>query len=170
MRKPQENPIKYFGFVLVPFITFLLGWSVGFDQAESKFTKRLDSSGQDKSTPSEVLSYQRVIMDTAKRAKLNDILDRFAIEASSPRLPDLYKRIKGQRLQGILQEKQDDFLNSLYGFITKPDLEAGQYWEITYEEFCTKIADLTNTFYMRTKIFPSVEIPLDAQILAKHKL
>ncbi|MCK4629118.1 MAG: hypothetical protein KAT56_08945 [Sedimentisphaerales bacterium] len=127
------------------------------------------TKGKKKPPLPEPLKYQQFVLDHIRQKKLNEVIGKFFIEASSPRLPELYKKIKGQRLQSILEGKRDDFLNALFGFITKPDLELGQSWVIRYEDFCTKVTDLTETYRKGTRIFPSVTIPkLNDQQLQEH--
>jgi hypothetical protein len=130
------------------------------EQAEDKYTERVKNTekGKSKPEPSEVLKYQRNTLAKEHREKLKEILNRFYIEAASPRLPDLYNKIKGLYLKGILEGKQDNFLNSLFGFITKPGLEREQHWEISYSDFCAKVAELTEQYRKGTRTFPRVNI------------
>ena len=141
------------------------------EESEVRHTERIDKTEKDISepAPSEVLKCQLFTLNQDRRNKLKDILERFYIEASSPRLPDLYKRIKGQYLKGILDGKQDDFLNSLFGFITKPNKQAEQRWEISYKAFCAKIGELTEIYRKGTRVFPTVNISgLDEQKKEEH--
>ena len=140
-------------------------------KSEAEHIKRIikTDEGKSKPNPSAALKFQRFTLNQDSRNKLKDILERFYIEASSPRLPDLYKRIKGQYLKGILEGKQDDFLNSLFGFITRPDKQAVQRWEITNKAFCAKVGELTEIYRKGTRVFPTVNISrLDEQKIEEH--
>lgn len=140
-------------------------------KSEAEHIKRIikTDEGKSKPNPSEALKFQRVTLNQNSRNKLKYILERFYIEASSPRLPDLYKRIKGQYLKGILEEKQDNFLNSLFGFVTKPNIQEGLNWEISYKAFCAKVGELTEIYRKGTRIFPTVNISgLDEQKKEEH--
>ena len=140
-------------------------------ESEVRHAERINKTekGSPEPVPSEVLKYQRFALNQNRRRKLDALIVRCYIEASSPRLPDLYKRIKGQYLKGILEGKQDNFLNSLFGFITRPDKQAVQRWEITNKAFSAKVGELTEIYRKGTRVFPTVNISgLDEQKKEEH--
>ena len=126
------------------------------DQLEVRFNKTIENTLDDKSvpSPSKVLQYQRYILDPIRKDKLEDILQKFYIEAASPTLPKLYKEIQQKYIKGILDGKRDDFLNSLIGFITKPHVDNMSRWEISYDYFDNKVGELITLFSRETRVFP----------------
>jgi hypothetical protein len=106
-------------------------------------------------SPSNVLEYQREILAPGKRNKLVEILGKITIEANSPDLPKLYNEIKYKHLKGILQGKRNDFLNSLIGYVTQPQASNEESWVITYDDFDSKVGDLTSRYCRETRTFPS---------------
>lgn len=125
-------------------------------QAEARYKKRTEDSPDDKLAPrpSKVLEDQRFVIDPIREDKLIEVLEKVFIEASTPTLPELYKEIQQKLIKGILDGKRDDFLNSLIGFITKPQVRDESRWEITYEDFDKKVGELITLFKRETRIFP----------------
>ena len=121
----------------------------------------------------EVLSIQRFVLDSSRRIKLNQVIEKIVIEACSPTLPELHTIIKQRYIKGVLDGKKDDFLNALIGFVTKSNESRGANWEITYEEFDKKVGDLITLYCRETRIFPRKYLtnsqPPDAQQLKKHQ-
>lgn len=105
--------------------------------------------------PSKVLKHQRFILDSSNRGKLSAIVSKVWIEAKTSRLPDLYHQIQQVHIRGVLESRKEDFLNSLIGFICRADKEAGENWEISYQDFSLKLEELYNTFRSETREFPS---------------
>jgi hypothetical protein len=127
------------------------------EKAETRYKKKYeDKQGENLPSPPKTLCLQREVMALKHEERLKTILSRFFIEANSPDLQDLCDKIKGQYLKGILEGKKDDFLNALFGFVTKPECSPGDRWKITYEEFTEKNKELTTTYCRDTKIFPKV--------------
>ena len=77
-----------------------------------------------------------------------------AIESASSSLPDLYDKIKKEKIRGILSGKKDDYLNSLIGFVCRPDKKPGDRWEITYHEWEAKLGELNARYNKETRQFP----------------
>ncbi len=117
----------------------------------------------------ESLKLQRFVLSDKKREKLKIILNLFFIEAQSPDTPELYSKIKGQYLKGVLVGKQDDFLNALYGFICQPKSKNLSRWEISYDDFTTKVQELTSSYAHGTKEFPHVAVSLTDDDVSKGK-
>lgn len=137
-----------------------------YDSSEMRYSNKI------KKTPNsplpEVLRYQRFVFEKLRKGKLTRVLERFFIEAQSPKLSELYKQLKGGRLQSVLEGKRDDFLNALFGYITKPD-KVNEKWDISYEGFCAKLIDLTEAYRKGTTIFPKVTISkIDNKQLEEH--
>ena len=125
------------------------------NDAEIRESKRVKTpSGSNRTIP-ESLKYQRSVCDSSKSAKLARVAERVTIAANSPAINMLYDRLKSQRCQGILTAKQDDFLNSLIGFVASPAIVGEEIWEISYEGFAQKIRELTGQYCRDTRHFPA---------------
>lgn len=125
-----------------------------YRQAEERESERQKKASDTKPKTPNVLLLQRFILEKSRRDKLNQVIERFVIEACSPTLPELHTLIKQRYIWGILEGKKDDFLNALIGFITQPQATKTQSWEITYDCFDKKIGDLNNLYCRDTKAFP----------------
>lgn len=125
-----------------------------YEQAERRHTQRQKKTQNEKSKISDVTLLQKFVLDSAQHSKLLQVIEKFVIEARSPKLPELHLLIKQEYMKGILNGKKDDFLNSLIGYIAQPQATRSQSWEITYDDFTRKIEDLTTTYCRETRIFP----------------
>lgn len=117
----------------------------------------------------ESLQLQQYVFAKERKEKLVAVLDRFVIEAMSPRMPDLHARIKGQYLKGVMQGKKDDFLSALFVYISQPANDGDQNWEITFEDFSRKVEELTGIYGHDTRTFPSVSVPVSSDDEETHK-
>jgi hypothetical protein len=143
-------------------------------QAEERYTEHQKKAIckkeiNEKLKEPEVLLLQRKVLDTTRHSKLLKVIDRFVIEAYSPDLSELHSLIKQRNMKGILDRKKDDFLASLIGYITQPQATKGQSWEISFEDFEKKVADLTTLYCQETRVFPrkyfnSAGIPNNQQV------
>lgn len=104
--------------------------------------------------PSAVLKHQRFVLNPDKQLKLQALIGKVCIEARARELPDLYQRLREDRIRGILSGKKDDYLDSLIGFVCRANKQAGERWEITYDEFNAKLSHLTATYHKETRLFP----------------
>jgi len=125
-----------------------------YQQAEERDTERQKKALNAKSKTPDVLLLQRFVLDSARSSKLLQVIERFDIEACSPELPELHSLIKQRYMKGILDGKKDDYLATLIGFITQPQATKNQSWEITYDDFVTKVGDLTTQYCRETRVFP----------------
>lgn len=128
------------------------------ETSEARY-KKASQKNETTSIP-ESLKLQRLILADENRKKLKTVLNLFFIEAQSPDTPELYSKIKGQYLKGILEGKQDDFLNALYGFICQPESKDLSRWNISYDDFTTKVQELTSSYAHGTREFPRVNVSL----------
>lgn len=79
----------------------------------------------------------------------------------------MYKKLKETRTDGILEEKKDEYLDSLIGYIIKPEITSGG-WEIKNKDFRQKTKSLIETYTSTTKVFPKIEIPLITNDIIKE--
>ena len=69
------------------------------------------------------------VLDSSTSDKLLSILEKFTIQSEAENDEILYKRLLEISTDGILEEKRDEFLASLVGYIIKPEITSGG-WEI----------------------------------------
>jgi hypothetical protein len=93
-------------------------------------------------------------LDGNKKDKLLDILDKFIILDSSAEDSLYYEQIKQKHGKGVLSSNADDYINSIMGFLLSPKVRIGKCWEITYQDFTSKIESLVNQFRSGTITFP----------------
>lgn len=140
-----------------------------------KSEKRIQESSNANGTITvpNVLSLQRYVFDNSREQKLNEVVAKMQIAADAPNLAQLCANIQQIRMKGILEGKKADFLNSLIGFVSKPAANVNEDWEITYEDFCTKVGELYGTFGRETRLFPRASFtnssPLDKDKLAQYR-
>ena len=68
-------------------------------QAEEREINRIKKASSAQLKTSDVLSLQRLILDSSRRSKLLIVIEKFIIEACSPKLPELYSLIKQQYIK-----------------------------------------------------------------------
>ena len=109
------------------------------------------------------------VLDSSKSDKLLSILEKFTIQSEAENDEILYKRLIEIRTDGILEEKRDEFLASLVGYIIKPEITSGG-WEIKNKEFRQRTKSLIETYTSTTKIFPKIEMsPITDDVLEEHQ-
>ena len=109
------------------------------------------------------------VLDSSTSDKLLSILEKFTIQSEAENDEILYKRLIEIRTDGILEEKRDEFLASLVGYIIKPEITSGG-WEIKNKEFRQRTKSLIETYTSTTKIFPKIEMsPITDDVLEEHQ-
>ncbi len=109
------------------------------------------------------------VLDSSKNHKLLEVLEKFTIQSKADNDETLYKRLIETRTDGILEEKRDEFLASLVGYIIKPEITSGG-WEIKNKEFRQKTKSLIETYTSTTKVFPKIEMsPITDDVLEEHQ-
>lgn len=109
------------------------------------------------------------VLELSKNDKLLKILDKFYIQSEADNDEVLYNRLKETKTDGILEEKKDEYINSLLGFIIKPEITTDE-WKITNQEFRQKTKSLIETYTSTTKIFPKIEInPITEEDVTTHQ-
>lgn len=126
---------------------------IEINQKFEEYYQRRRNENPDRN-PSEVLKCQRSVLDPAKRARLEMILEKTWIEAGAQELPAKYRELQRQHMRGVLASKRDDYLNALIGFVCRADKRAGERWEITFEDFEAKLTALTSMYCSETRQFP----------------
>ncbi len=114
------------------------------------------NAGQQKPL-SDVEQYQAYCLETARKKKLLRVCEKLCIAAKSLKTNQLFAHLKGSRASHIFSGKRDDYLNSLFGYISRADLDHDSSWAITYEDFSKKIQELTRSMGHGTIEFPSLK-------------
>jgi hypothetical protein len=115
---------------------------------------RLKESG--KETASKVLALQRKVLSEGCRADLLNALEKLQIITDQSSLIERIANYKKQHLRPIMDHRQDDFMDDMFGFMTSPSLMT-KGWQITSEEFTAKTRDLTSRYMVGTLKFPEVD-------------
>lgn len=109
------------------------------------------------------------VLDSSKNDKLLKVLEKFTIHSEADNDETLYKKLIETRTDGILEEKRDEYLDSLVGYVIKPEITSDG-WEIKNKEFRQKTNSLIETYTSKTKIFPKIEIkPISDEDVATHQ-
>ena len=109
------------------------------------------------------------VLRSDKNHKLLEILEKFTIQSKADNDEVLYKKLKETRTDGILEEKKDEYLNSLIGYIINPAMTSSG-WEIKNKDFRQKTKSLIETYTSTTKIFPKIETPsITDDIIKEHQ-
>ena len=109
------------------------------------------------------------VLDSNKSNKLLEILEKFIIQSKADNDEVLYKKLKETRTDGILEEKKDEYLDSLIGYIINPAITSSG-WEIKNKDFRQKTKSLIETYTSTTKIFPKIETPsITDNIIKEHQ-
>lgn len=97
------------------------------------------------------------VLESGKNDKLLEILNMFIIQSEADNDATLYNRLIETRTDGVLEEKREEYINSLLGYIIKPEITSGG-WEIKNKEFRQKTTSLLETYTSTTKVFPKIAI------------
>lgn len=109
------------------------------------------------------------VLDSSKNHKLLEVLEKFTIQSESENDETLYKKLLETRTDGILEEKRDEYIDSLIGYIIKPEITS-RGWEIKNKEFRQKTKSLIENYTSTTKIFPKIEInPINDEDVSTHQ-
>ncbi|QDF29354.1 hypothetical protein [Halarcobacter anaerophilus] len=109
------------------------------------------------------------VLDANKNDKLLEILDIFIIESGVDNDEVLYDKFIETRTDGIIEAKRDEYIDSLVGYIIKPEITSGG-WEIKNKDFRQKTTSLIETYTSTTKVFPKVEMnPITEKDLSTHQ-
>lgn len=109
------------------------------------------------------------VLDSCKNDKLLEVLEKFTIQSEADNDEALYKKLVETRTDGVLEEKKDEYLDSLIGYVIKPEITSDG-WEIKNKEFRQKTNSLIETYTSTTKIFPKIEIkPITDEDVATHQ-
>lgn len=94
-----------------------------------------------------------IVMRKDSKDKLSDILEKFEIIDSQVNDDEFYGQLKEKYCRGILSVNQDDFINSLMGYIISPPITSNG-WEITNNNFTLRFKALTEEYNSKAITFP----------------
>jgi len=124
-----------------------------YEKAKQRSAKN-DVNGS-KIQESEALKLQHFVMHPDRVVKLNRVVAKFTIAAQSKDLMETYDYLKQVHCKGVLEGKCDAFLDALIGYIISPAISNGKSWVISYDDFKSKVSELTSTFCKETRQFPT---------------
>jgi len=111
----------------------------------------------------------QVVLNPKKKDKLLSILERFIIISENESDEELYKKLVETKTDGIVKGKKQDYIDSLLGYIIKPEVISGG-WEIKNKDFRVKTKSLIETMTATTNIIPKIEkIEITEGIVNEHK-
>lgn len=109
------------------------------------------------------------ILESSKNDKLLEVLEKFIIHSEADNDEALYKRLIETRTDGVIEEKKDEYLDSLVGHVIKPEITSAG-WQIKNKEFRQKTKSLIETYTSKTKVFPKIEMnPINEDIVENHQ-
>ncbi|MED5598221.1 hypothetical protein [Janthinobacterium sp. P210006] len=147
---PEGNISKWNQFNVEERLAFLETVNVDFEKG---LNDRL--SKNPKSEPSATLLQQRELLIAEKRQKLESIVSKIAIEASSQSKSELYRHLEKVKSKGILPKNKSMFVNALIGFISRMGRDKGVRWEISYDDFDKELQDLYSRLSVESQAFPA---------------
>ena len=138
-------------------------------QTISKSSKFIDWNTKNKDEKYQILNLiaEEFNKQKNKSNSTQNLLNDVLIQSKSDNDEVLYKKLKETRTDGILEEKKDEYLDSLIGYIIKPEITSGG-WEIKNKDFRQKTKSLIETYTSTTKVFPKIEIPLITNDIIKE--
>jgi hypothetical protein len=77
------------------------------------------------------------VLDATTNSKLLEVLSKFIIYSEHEKDESLYIKLIETRTDGILVEKKDEYIDSLLGYIIKPEITSSG-WEIKNQDFRQK--------------------------------
>ena len=101
-----------------------------------------------------VLLQQRELLYAGNRARLQEVVKKVVIDAGQPVMSTLFTELANSCFRAVPDARRPTALNSLIGFVCRPDMPAGSRWEISYEDFNKEYADLVRSHGVETREFP----------------
>lgn len=102
------------------------------------------------------LKFQRLVMDSARRGDLIQILEKVVITTNAETLVGRLHRFKKNQLTAIRTDKQQQFIDELLGFMSSTELVANG-WKITRLMFDDKFSELNARHMKFSNKFPEVD-------------
>ncbi len=112
------------------------------------------SVGEKEPEPSESLKLMRYVVALEREERLYEVARKFYIEDHAPDINGTYDNLKRSICMGVTQKNQKAFLDSLAGFIIRPELSNNAQWEITYAGYKAKFEETTRLHCSHNKRFP----------------
>lgn len=109
-----------------------------------------------KEKPSKSLIIQREVLASNSK-ELTEVVTKISISSDSPDIEQLRENILDVYGKSILIAKRRDFFEGLLGYLMNPETILNG-WEITYDEFSTKVSVLTNAYRQQTTVFPKIKL------------
>jgi hypothetical protein len=101
-----------------------------------------------------ILLQQRELLAATNRTQLYEVVKKVIIDAGQPVMSALFSELANTWFRAVSEVKQATALNSLIGFVCRPDMPTGSRWEITYQDFNKEYRDLVHAHGVETREFP----------------
>lgn len=115
-----------------------------------------------------IKKHMETVISADKREKLEAILEKFTIIDCALGFEEIYESMKTKYARHIPECNQDDYLNSLLGFVLNPKIVDGN-WEITYENFTKTVRELTSVYHEKAITFPKIQRNFSQEEIDKKK-
>ena len=109
--------------------------------------------------PSETIKdfYQVIISDFAKEPLL-EILEKFKIISSQPKIKEKWQKLKNDRILTLVKDEyKERALQELYGYITKKAIDDNNEWKVTKKDFDRDIKHSLSKYTQGSIAFPVVD-------------
>lgn len=103
-----------------------------------------------------IKKHMETVISAEKKEKLETILEKFTIIDCALGFEEIYESMKTKYARHIPECNQDDYLNSLLGFVLNPGI-VNDNWEITYENFTKTVRELTGVYHEKAIAFPKIQ-------------
>jgi len=145
--------------------SFFAGWN---NKTAIEKRQILDTILADFDNKTKQPANKKIILDYVlgkdRKEKLLEILEKFQINDLTPRDVEYYSNLKQQYCKHIPQDNQDNYINTLMGYLVSPEVSNNENgWKITYVDFTQKIQTLTETYGQNATIFPDSSKPLEEE-------
>ncbi|WKA63954.1 hypothetical protein [Pectobacterium aroidearum] len=134
-----------------------------FASSQATAARRADKQGinttgnaGETSKPTKSLSLQQYVMDSDRRDKLIEILERIHITTGAADLAQRIQNYRTRYLTMIRPSKCQQFIDDLLGFMWSYKF-LSEGWQITQRDFSAKFTELTRRYMKHPDTFPGVD-------------
>lgn len=99
-------------------------------------------------------NYNQVIFDLDK-AYLLEILDKFSIKSSQPKIEEKWEELKGHAFLALIPDNfKEQALYTIHGYVTKKAIENNELWHINRKDFDRDMRYALRSYSESKMIFP----------------
>lgn len=139
------------------------------DEDQLKYDKKMQSYSNNGSKGKKPRLNHQIdrVRNNTNRTKLQSVLNKFTIAASSPLIDERYKELCDLYCKAILKKNKHLYMNSIVGLIISPS-SRGNKWSISYEDFCEEISLLVQTYATGSRVFPTSNESINPEQYNEH--